>query len=180
MNTLRSYRALIWLPALALLAAGCLISGTKVFEFDVIRDGNGGQPIDISAGSFEMVPIDLTGNDTFEEHQSDVKLIDRAGFTATVANSSATATSMSIYFDTKDPADPVVLGEATRILNSIALGASGTTNITYKESEEAIENFSAFQEAVAGGKLRLISVADGNVDFQVTAMLLIITFTVGL
>ena len=83
----------ILLAGLTVILAGCLVSGTKVFEYDVVRNGNMGRPIDVFAAPIEAIAVDLESNDTFEAHKGDIKHIDRLGFSASIDNSGGSATT---------------------------------------------------------------------------------------
>ncbi len=167
--------------ALTLVAAGCpLVSGTKVFTYTV---GN----IDLAPGvGFNHTTIDLSNNGVFNDHKADIKLIDRVGFECGLVNNTSTAQTVSVYFSTKSnltagevPAQATVLFKDV----SVPASASGTTpdrTIAYDESLTLLQNFTAFSKAVESGNFTFYVLSGGGVDVDISGLVLIVTFTVGL
>jgi hypothetical protein len=170
----------ILLAGLTVILAGCLVSGTKVFEYDVVRNGNMGRPIDVFAAPIEAIAVDLESNDTFEAHKGDIKHIDRLGFSASIDNSGGSATTLRLYFDTLSEDNPIDLANAIVLLDAVTLPAGSIAEIQYGDSETALQNFPVFQDAVAAGNFRLMLASGTDVGATITDMLLIVTFTVGL
>jgi hypothetical protein len=116
------------LAALGLVAAisGCLTSGTEVFTYEM-------EDINVSATGFTRTPVDLTENDTFNDHVDEIRLIDRVGFTCNIVNPGS-PTSVSIYFSKENiPNDADVPTQATPLFTNLA-APSGTRTIGYDES----------------------------------------------
>jgi len=176
--------SLLRLPlVVALFLAGCsgLLTGTQVFEFDVVRDGQPnapGQPVDLGVvGSFAETRIALGDNDTFEKHRGSIESIDRAGFEGSVDNPGS-ATTFSIYFSPEAGlADPA--SSATPLILGLPVPA-GTTAISYRDTEAALRNMGAFAPVVAGADFSLYLVADGPSGVQIRELALVVAFTVGL
>ncbi len=157
------------------LLTGCLVSDTQVFEYDVIRNGNFGQPLDTTAG-FDSALIELNRIAAFEESQGDIKLVDRVGFEATIATAGA-ASTVSLYFsESPDLTDPAQ--EATPLAMDLPVPTNGRI-LTYEESEALLVNFGPLQAAIENGEFTLY-VVSGTGGVQFTALNMVVTITVGL
>ena len=156
-----------------LLAAGtgCLISGTKVFSF-LIGD------LIVTGGGFDSVTIDMTNDETYNDHKDGIGVIDRVGFTSDVANNSGQEALLSVYFSTQSGlSDPPK--QATPIFLDVAIPAAGRT-ISYDESLDMLLNFDQLQEAIKGGVVTFYATANGAVSLTLNDLTMIVTFTVGL
>jgi len=162
------------LAALVLVAAisGCLGSGTKIFTYEL-------GDIAVNATAFTRTSVDLTTNDTFNDHIDDIRLIDRVGFTCNIVNP-GTADNISLYFSKDNiPNDADVPTMATPLFTNLAVPA-GTRTIGYDESLTLIQNFEAFQAVIETGQFTVYSRATDNFSITIDDPVLIITFTVGL
>lgn len=166
----------------SLLLAGCsgLLTGTRVFEFDAVRDGQPdapGQPLDLAPGSFAELRIVLGDNDTYEKHRDDIESVDRAGFEG-VVETDAAPTSFSLYMSpTAGLADPG--SEATPLLVGQAV-APGSHPLTYRDTEAGLQNMEALADLVTGADFSLYVVADGPGPVRFPELALVVAFTVGL
>lgn len=154
---------------------GCLLSITENFEYNV-TDRTG--PLDLAGTSGETVPIDLTDNSTFEDNQDKIKNIDRVGFEATLYTRNSETAIVDISFRHKATDDWVLILEGV----SVAALSSPTmpTEISYKESEALIQNFTLFQSVAMGGVMELqLRARTGNDQVTVSNLLIIMTFTAG-
>jgi hypothetical protein len=149
---------------------GCIPTATDSF----------GEPIpdlDAIGGVFDETAVDLTENSTFEDHQDEIRLIDRVGFSTRIVNNSGTPATVSLYVsDTPGLTDPA--NEARVLFDKIPVPAGGR-DISYDESVELLQNFEYLQTVVEDGLLIFYSTADGNFDLTFTQIVAIITFTVG-
>jgi len=166
----------------SLLLAGCsgLLTGTRVFQFDVVRDGQPdapGQVVDLTPGSFAEMRIALGDVDTFEKHRDGIESVDRAGFEGRV-ETDATPTTLSVYFSRdRGLADPAA--EATPLLAGLPVPA-GASTLTYRDTEAVLRNMGAFAEVVSAADFSLYLVADGPAAVRVPELALVVAFTVGL
>lgn len=177
--------ATLLLLAFPFTLSGCLdlLTTTEIIEFDVVQNGQilpnlPGDPIALSAGSFQETNVDLGELDFFEEHQDEIHRVERLGFKARITNGGPSATSCSVYISGQtglsDPAN-----EATLILSQLRVPAAGG-RIDYSASEEAIENLDKARDLVASGEFALYLFADGSIDLSIDELLLVLTLSVGL
>jgi hypothetical protein len=170
-GTMRWLAGLTLGVALVSVGAGCLVSGTEVFSFPI-------GTLVVTGGSFDQVTIDLSQDDTFNDHKDEIQLIDRVGFTTDITNNSGQATLLTVYFSTEpgliDPAK-----QATPIFVDVPIPAGGRP-IEYDESLDMLQNFDQLQEVIKGGVITFYSTATGNVNLTLNDLTMIITFTVGL
>jgi hypothetical protein len=158
---------------LTVALAGCLISVTEKFEYNV-TDRFGA--IKLAGTSGETVPIDLTEDSTFDDNKDKIKIIDRAGFEAALYTSNTEPAIVDISFRRKSTDDWTLLlaGVSVAALSS----QESPTKIGYTESEALIQNFSYFQKVSAGGVMELqLKARTGNDQVVVSDLLIIITFT---
>ena len=175
-------RSLVILAAIPLVA-GCLnlLSGTRVFQVDLVRDGQPtapGQPIDLAPGGVVETNLALGDNDTFEKHHDEIKSVDRAGFEGMVENPGGAAGSFSIYFSA-EPGLTSPSTEATVLLQDFTIPAEGL-ELSYAASESAILNMKSFRALVKSGEVNLYLVGGSGSTLQVLDLRLVVTFTVGL
>jgi hypothetical protein len=151
--------------------AGCLMSGTEVFSY-LIGDLN------VTGGAFDSVTIDLTDDDTYNDHKDEIEVIDRVGFTSDVANVSGQDALLSVYFSAEsgltNPAQ-----DATPLFLDVAIPAAGRS-ISYEESLDLLLNFDQLQEVIKGGVVTFYSTANGTFNLTLNDLTMIVTFTVGL
>jgi hypothetical protein len=155
--------------------AGCLISITEKFEFNV-TDRTG--PLNLAGTDGDSVKIDLNENDTFESNQDKIKVIDRAGFEATLYTRIPQTAVIDISFrrNSKDDWTLLVAGVSVAALSSPV----NPTEISFKESENLIQNFAYFQTVAEGGVMQLqLKAQAGNDQVTVTNLVLIVMFTAG-
>ena len=154
---------------------GCLLTSTENFEYNV-TDQTG--PLDLAGTSGVTVPIDLTDNSTFDDNQDKIENIDRAGFEATLHTRNSETAIVDISFRHKSTDDWVLILEGVSVA---ALSSPvAPTEISYKQSEALIQNFTLFQSVALGGVMELQLVArTGNDQVTVSNLLIIMTFTAG-
>ena len=155
--------------------AGCLLTITEDFEYS-ITDRYG--PLDLAGTDGDSIKIDLNGNDTFESNKDKIENIDRAGFEATLHTRNSETAVIDISFRQKSSDDWTLLVAGVSVA---ALSSPLTpTEISFKESEEKIQNFALFQSVAAGGVMQLqLKAQAGNDQVTVTNLVLILYFTVG-
>jgi hypothetical protein len=171
----RNDRNRTWLAAglLVVIAAGagCLVSGTEVFDFLI-------GTLSVSGGTFDSLTVDLTDDDTFNDHKDEIELVDRVGFTTNVTNNSGQDALLSVYFSTQSGlSDPAT--QATPLFLNVAIPAGGR-EISYDESLDLLLNFDKLQAAIPGGVITFYSTANGTFNLTLNDLTMIITFTVGL
>ena len=161
---------LLW-GSLLVLGAGCLVSSTELFDLLI-------GTFDVNGGEFEQATIDLSEDETFNDHKDEIEVIDRVGFMGDVTNHSGQDALLSVYFSTQAGlTDPVT--QATPIFVNVPIPAAGRT-VTYEESLDLLQNFDQLQEAIKGGVITFYTTANGTFNLTVNDLTMIITFTVGL
>lgn len=157
--------------SLIALGAGCLVSGTEVFGFLI-------GTLNVTGGTIAQDTIDLSEDDTFNDHKDEIEVVDRVGFTTQVTNNSAQDALLSVYFSTQaELSDPA--NQATPLFLNVPIPAAGRT-VTYDESLDLLLNFDQLQEAIKGGVITFYTTADSNFSLTLNDLTMIITFTVGL
>jgi hypothetical protein len=152
-------------------AGGCLVSGTEVFSIDI-------GDLLVTGGAVESVTVDLTENDTYEDHKDEIKTIDRVGFTTQIDNLTGTEAVIDLYFSaTPGLANPAA--EATPLFLDVTVPPGGRT-ITYDESLDFLLNFEELQTVVEGGAITFYSTANQGFNLVLNDVTMIVTFTVGL
>lgn len=163
--------ALVALAAIASLSGCMMVSATESFS-EAIGDFN------VSSGAFDSENVDLTENSTFADHQEDIELVDRIGFSMSLVNVSGVAADVSVYVS-DDPnlatADEVV-SKATLIFADVAVPVEGRT-IDYEESLDLLLNFEKLQTAVESGTFTVYAVAGGDYDVNINNVIVTITIT---
>jgi len=152
-------------------AAGCLVSGTEVISYPI-------GTLVVAGGSFDQITIDLSEDDTFNDHKDEIEVIDRVGFTTDITNNSGQDALLTVYFSIRsDLTDPAT--QATPIFVDVAVPAAGRA-IEYDASLDLLRNFDQLQEAIKGGVITFYSTASDNVNLTLNDLTMIITFTAGL
>jgi hypothetical protein len=159
--------------------AGCLLSITEHFEYDVLKE-IGEDYLDLSGTSRTVVDIDLSNDDTFADNRDKIRTIDRAGFEAKLYSLDGESAVADLYFrHTSD--DGWIL-----LLEGVSVSGSSTekkpTVISYEESEKLIRNFAAFQKVAEGGVMQFGIGLRGGRDVatvRITQLILIVTLTAG-
>jgi hypothetical protein len=157
--------------SMAAVFSGCLISGTESFSKD-LGDFN------VTANSFDGENVDLTEDSTYEDHQDEIQLVDRVGFSMSLVNVSGVETQVSVYIsDNPNLATPAQVKDlATLIFEDLVVPVGGRT-IDYKESLDLLQNFSALQDAVERGTFTVYAVAGGDYNVDVNDVVVTITLT---
>ena len=175
MKNLKSLLATISLPLIAVLLTGCLITGTFITEILFTN-------IDfVPTENLYREQVDLTEDDTWEEHQDDIKSIDLIGFELWITNSSGSDQTFQGYVN---PADEQyystaanVQSNATVILDELTL-APGPNYVSYPQSFTYIKNIETLKTLVESGQLNVYGLVSGG-SFTLDSLRVIVTFTAG-
>jgi len=162
--------------ALVILAAatlsGCMmVSGTDSFS-QAIGD------FSVSSSAFDRKNVDLRENSTYEDHQEDIALVDRIGFSMSLVNVSGVDAKASIYVS-DDPnlaTAAEVASKATLIFSDLAVPPGGRT-IDYEESIELLLNFEELQSLVERGTFTVYAIAGGDSSLDINNVIVTITIT---
>ena len=163
--------ALVALAAIATLSGCMMVSGTDSFS-QAIGD------FSVSSGAFDRETVDLRENSTYEDHQEDIELVDRIGFSMSLVNVSGVAADVSVYVS-DDPnlaTAAEVASKATLIFADLAVPIEGRT-IDYEESLDLLVNFEKLQTAVESGTFTVYAIAGGDYDVNINNVIVTITIT---
>lgn len=168
-------RPLVILCALGLLTAGCIISG----QFVILIDWGG---IVSTDQSLDWDEVDLTDDDTWQDHKDDIQNIIDVKFEVTIINNLGTVATGEVYLSpTLHGSITDVRNNAIRILHGIEVPANSTRTISFEESAAFQENLSAALDLVETGQFYIYGIAE-NVPFSIEiphGSRLLITFSAG-
>lgn len=183
MKAVSSIAKLLGPLGLALLVAGCLVSGT--FTVVIFIDN---QTLDDNhPNGFYHYVVDLSEEEDWDDHKDDIENIDIIGFDLWVTNMRNTATTFNAWVDDYGDAqitDPALLdGETTPILQDLAItaGPNVVTHISYAESLGHLTNVAVLKAFVKGGQFRLYGRSEGTPtigdDYILDSVRVVVTFT---
>jgi hypothetical protein len=164
-----------------LLTAGCLVSGTFVIVEDIDFD------FTADTGQY-WYPVDLNGNDDWEDHKDDIDFIDALGFSFDINNTTGAACEMNVWFvATTDPVDmdnPPTYGTfppagAVQVITGLIVPV-GASSVSYQESLGHISNLEAFKAIVKTGRFDYLGTSCGGTQddlFIVTNGKIIVTIS---
>ncbi|MGB2697890.1 MAG: hypothetical protein WBD28_08570 [Candidatus Zixiibacteriota bacterium] len=149
---------LIVIPFLALLGIwiqGCLLSGTYVITYEVEEEIISTEKILNSAS------VDLSENDTWADHNEDIKYVDEVAFTFKVENLISTdSTTGQLYITDIDTFTNVddIRDNATLIVDGIELGPGEMKHILWNECFQYILNLDVVKAQVESGTFHLYGI----------------------
>lgn len=172
---------LILIPFLVLLGIwmqGCLLSGTYVITYKVEDEIISTEKILNSAS------VDLSDNDTWADHEEDIKYVDEVAFTFKVKNLISTdSTTGQLYITDIDTFTQVddIRSNATLIVDGIELGPGETKHILWNQCFQYILNLDTLKKQVESGTFHLYGICR-NTPFHVTFydIVAVITVTAGI
>lgn len=159
----------------ALIAAGCIVSG----QFVIVVNWGG-----IVSTNTQLNPetVDLTNNQTWQDHKDDIQKIIDAKFEMTIKNNANTVATGELYVSDQDG---LSLGDletsATRILFGIEIPAGDSVMISFTESAQYQENLETLLDLAETGLFYLYGVAE-NTPFNIEIMQgsrILVTFAAG-
>jgi hypothetical protein len=172
---------LILTPLLVLLGIwiqGCLLSGTYVITFEV------GEEIISTQDEWNWASVDLSDNDTWKNHEEDIKYIDEVGFTFKVQNRSTTDSATGQLYITDEPnlTDlDSIRAKATLIVDGILLGPGETRHVLWNESFDYILNLDVLRAQVESGTFYLYGICRNTpFDVRFYDIVAVITVTAGI
>lgn len=172
---------LILIPFLTLLGVwiqGCLLSGTYVITYKV------GDEIISTEKTLNSASVDLSDNDTWADHEEDIKYVDEVAFTFKVENristDSATGQLYITDIDTFTQVDDI-RDNATLIVDGIELGPGEMKHILWNECFQYILNFETLKEQVESGTFHLYGICRNTpFDVRFYDIVAVITVTAGI
>lgn len=168
-------RPLALVCVLALLSAGCIISGQFVILFDW-----GG--IASTDQALESEPIDLTSDETWQDHKDNIQNIVDVKFEVEIENLLGTTATGEVYMSaTEYTTVAAVRANAIRILYGIEVPGNSSTTVSFEESAQYQENLSEALDLLETGQFYIYGIAE-NIPFSVNipqGSRLLVTFSAG-
>lgn len=155
MNISKQFARLFGLALIALLAVGCLVSGTFVIAEDISFNFS-------AASGFYFSKVDITANPDWAEHRDDIDDIDVVGFDFYISSTESGPVTFSAYIDNYS-ADSTVLPDSTkRIINGFTVNPGLNQHITYKQSLTFLTNTELLKTLAKTGKFYYWGTSTGN------------------
>ncbi len=173
MKRLLSYVMPLLVP---IFIAGCLASGTIIIVFDIDEFVS-------SSSGMEVVNVNLTTNEDYEDNKDRIKSIDQVTVTGTLTNLESDTTQAEIWLaDTGEYTDPDTVREyAVRVFTSPSIPGNSAIFISWSDGLSHIENLGALKDAAEEGQFWLYGLAEEDTPFTVSfEITLVITMTAGL
>ena len=172
---LKSKMAYYWWTILILSClgvTGCLLSGTFVIDLSL-------NEMAFTTATFHKQQINLSSNQTYNDHKDQIKDITDIGFALKIENNSALTASGELYLSDESTYTTAsqVKSNATLILTGISVPANSTKSINWSESYQYIRNLGALKEQVKSGSFRVYALIDSApLNLRIYDASLIITF----
>jgi hypothetical protein len=158
------------LAAIALLAGGCIFSGTFIIT----------EPIEFSAhDDFYFYQIDLTDNAAWKKHGNKIDKIDAVGVELYITNENNSTFNAYVDSYSGPSSNPTAVpGDAITVIDSLALPA-GPSVITYKESLKIITGLDELKTLVKKGMFDFYATSSSLVgtEFVIDSGKVIVTFS---
>lgn len=161
---------------LALFAAGCILSG----QFTIVVNVH--DEIAYVDEVLNYDEIDLTTNDTWDEHEDDIQNIIDVKFELTVENNTSSQISGQVYVSENEYTTAAdVQDNATLVLDRIVLSPNEIRSISFTESAEYITDLPTLLDRVEDGHFYIYGLAaDPPFVFTIqSGARLLITFSAG-
>jgi len=169
-------RNIFQLLAVALLCClgvtGCLLSGTFVIDL----------PLDemlFSSSTFYQQKLDLTDNQTYNEHKDQIKDITDIGFALKIENKTGSNASGELYLSDDSTYTTVaqVKNSATLVLTGISVPPNTTKSINWSESYQYIKNLEVLKDQAKSGSFWVYAIIDNApLNLRIYDASVIITF----
>ena len=156
------------------IIAGCLVSGTIVFVFDL--EGLGA----VGSG-MKMQYVDLTTNSDYNDNKDKLKSVDAVVLVGDIINLGNAADSAEVFISDDSLATAgEVRANATKIFVSPSLAAHDTVRLDWSDGMAHMRNLDAIESQLKGdGQFYIYGITNSNLAVQY-ALNLIVTITAGL
>ena len=161
----------------ALIATGCLVSGTFVIVEGVTSSFT-------ADSGFYWWPVDLTTNEHWTERQDNIDDLDAIGFAFVIQNTSDVTSTFNVMFaattgaiDLNDQPTEIPTGAVT-VISGLTVAAGSTRKVGYAESLGMISNFAALKAIIMSGRFDYFGTStggSGDFPFIITEGSIIIT-----
>ena len=164
-----------------LILSGCVVTGTFVIDFHVSSTDMH------ESDEYTHFAIDLTDEDTWNDHKDKIKYIDNVGFQLWLTNGSSEAMSATFYIDEyatssayTDSAD--VKANATLILTGLSApaGPGAKVYVDWPTSLSMVRGIDKIRTFVESGKFSIYSLnTSSDTEYTLDSANVIVTFTAG-
>ena len=174
MNKAKKKLVPILAAGLAILLAGCLISGTFVLDIkftaaELARHGN-----------LYYTEVDLTENDIWEDHADELDEVQSVGFEMWITNDGPQTTfdlyvdksSGTVFTDPEDVADSTV-----QVLRGLTLAADRQTHITYGSSFTYLTNISTLTKLAKSGMFHFYATWTQETDVTLDSIRVVVVIS---
>ena len=168
----RIFRLLVVALLCCLGVTGCLLSGTFVIDL----------PLDemlFSSSTFYQQKLDLTDNQTYNEHKDQIKDITDIGFALKIENKTGSNASGELYLSDDSTYTTVaqVKNSATLVLTGISVPPNTTKSINWSESYQYIKNLEVLKDQAKSGSFWVYAIIDNApLNLRIYDASVIITF----
>ncbi len=148
---------------LLLLAAGCIVSG----QFVVVIAGT--STITSDDETLDHLAVDLTDNETWQDHKDDIQAIVDVKFECEFVNNNLnSAAEGELYISTElYTTVEQVRTNATKVFGGLALEPSEVRSVSFSESADYIENLETVLDLLEGGQFYFYGIA-AEAPFNIT------------
>jgi hypothetical protein len=149
------YFRLVTLIFFSLSIGGCLLSGTFVVNLQM-------DEMIFATSNFYQQNLDLTTNQTYNEHKDQIKDITDVGFALKIENNSNLTAGGELYItddgNLTTPAE--VKNNATVVLTGVSVEPNSTKSINWSESYQYVRNLDVIKEQVKSGSFWVYALVD--------------------
>jgi hypothetical protein len=158
------------LALIAILAAGCLVSGTFIivesFTFT-------------SANGHYFYKVDITDNSDWDKHKDQIDQIDAVGVEFYITSTESGPVEFNAYVDEWGSDSTVLPGNDKKIINGFVVNPGANQHVTYAQSLGIITNLENLKALVKSGKFYYWGTSTGNDGdtFKIDSGKVIVTFS---
>jgi|GEM_PF-3336930 len=173
------------LVAAALVAVGCIMTGTYVATAKLVPDKNS-QIVTVSTypgqDSGVKLVVDLRDDPDFLENQDKIKDIESIGFYLKARNNLAGGVTFQLFLEedtTKEwtNAQMVVDSSTELVFTGLTIPGNRTVTVEWNESIQYITNLQVIKDILEGGRFSIYPVAIPRDDFRITIDSLVVIVT---
>jgi hypothetical protein len=148
--------------ALSMVVTGCIVSG----QFIVLIAGT--NTIHSTGDDLDYVEVDLTDNDTWEEHKDEIQGIIDIKFECQFENNLSDSADGELWISTELYTTVAqVRDNATRVLSGLELEGDEVRDVSFSASSAYIENLDTVLDLLESGHFFVYGIAS-DVPFDVT------------
>lgn len=170
MNISKQFARLFGLALIALLAVGCLISGT----FIIVEDFN----FTAQGGNY-FYKVDITTNQEWEDHKDKIDQIDAVGVEFYISSTESGPVTFNAYVDEYGVDSTTVPGDTKKIIDAFTVNPGLDQHITYTQSLTFLKNLELLKSLAKTGKFYYWGTSTGSEgsSFVIDSGKVIVTFS---